>query len=138
MNYVLDSDIITALLKGNEIVKGKLDESFLLNKEIFLNGINYYEIKRGLLYTNAKNKLYAFDKLCTECKVLLFDKLDIFDKASEIYVNLKKRGLPSDDDADILIASIAIIHNLILVTNNTKHFEKIPDIKLENWLEQTN
>jgi len=134
MNYVLDTDIITALLKGNEIVKEKLDESFLLNKEIFINGINYYEIKRGLLDTNAKNKLSAFDKLCTECKVLLFDKLDIFDKASEIYVNLKKRGLRSDDDADILIASIAIIHNLILVTNNTKDFKKIPAIKLENWL----
>ncbi len=36
---------------------------------------------------------------------------------------------------DILIASSAIAHNLIMVTSNTRHFSKIKDLKIENWLE---
>ena len=37
-------------------------------------------------------------------------------------------------DADILIGSIALANKLILVTNNTKHFQRIPNLQLENWL----
>jgi tRNA(fMet)-specific endonuclease VapC len=37
-------------------------------------------------------------------------------------------------DADIMIASIAIANNLTLVTNNEKHFNRISQLKIENWL----
>jgi len=39
------------------------------------------------------------------------------------------------EDFDILIASIAYANECILVTNNPDHFERIDDIKIENWLE---
>jgi tRNA(fMet)-specific endonuclease VapC len=34
-----------------------------------------------------------------------------------------------------MIASIALAYNLTLVTNNTKHFKRIPNLCLENWIE---
>ncbi len=37
------------------------------------------------------------------------------------------------DDFDLIIASCAMAHNLTLVTNNTKHFERIDNLKLVNW-----
>ncbi len=37
------------------------------------------------------------------------------------------------DDMDLLIASSALAHNLILVTNNEKHFKRIPGLEMENW-----
>ena len=37
------------------------------------------------------------------------------------------------EDMDLLIAATAIYNDMTLVTNNTKHFEHIPDLKLENW-----
>lgn len=37
------------------------------------------------------------------------------------------------DDFDLVIASTALSHNLILVTNNTRHFQRIEGITLENW-----
>lgn len=37
------------------------------------------------------------------------------------------------DDMDLLIASTALTHNLILVTNNEKHFQRIQGLDLENW-----
>ena len=36
-------------------------------------------------------------------------------------------------DADIMIAAITIVNKLILVTNNEKHFIRIPNLNLENW-----
>jgi len=37
-------------------------------------------------------------------------------------------------DFDLLIGATAVYHELILVTNNTKHFERIQAIRLDNWM----
>ena len=49
------------------------------------------------------------------------------------YCTIRKNGIIADD-ADILIAAYCIQNNYILVTNNTKHFENIANLELENWL----
>ena len=36
-------------------------------------------------------------------------------------------------DFDLILASTAMIHNLIIVTNNEKHFGRIDGLKMENW-----
>ena len=38
------------------------------------------------------------------------------------------------DDADIIIGDTAITYDMIMVTENTKHFENLPGIMLENWI----
>ena len=35
---------------------------------------------------------------------------------------------------DLLIAAHAKANNLTLVTNNTNEFERVPDLKIENWI----
>jgi predicted nucleic acid-binding protein len=37
-------------------------------------------------------------------------------------------------DADILIAATAIVADCALVTNNERHFNRIQDLRVENWL----
>jgi len=39
------------------------------------------------------------------------------------------------DDPDLRIAAICLTHDLTLVTGNVRHFERIPGLRLENWLE---
>jgi len=36
-------------------------------------------------------------------------------------------------DFDLLIGATAVYHGLVLVTNNTKHFERMQSLQLENW-----
>ena len=36
-------------------------------------------------------------------------------------------------DMDLIIASTALTHNLVLVTNNEKHFQHVPELQVENW-----
>ena len=38
-------------------------------------------------------------------------------------------------EADLRIASIALVHNLTLITANTRHFERVPDLEVANWLD---
>jgi tRNA(fMet)-specific endonuclease VapC len=40
------------------------------------------------------------------------------------------------DDFDLLIGVTSIINNLVMVTNNTGHFERITRINLEDWTEK--
>ena len=48
-------------------------------------------------------------------------------------VRLKKSGLIIDE-FDILIGATAIANNMILVTRNIKHFERLENIKIDNWI----
>jgi tRNA(fMet)-specific endonuclease VapC len=57
----------------------------------------------------------------------------VIDIASNIYSNLRKNG-KSIGDADILIAAIVIKNDGTLVSNNTKHFIDINQLKLINWI----
>jgi tRNA(fMet)-specific endonuclease VapC len=52
----------------------------------------------------------------------------------DIKADLRKKGLLIED-MDLLIAATAREHDLTLVTNNASHFERIPDLRLENWVE---
>jgi tRNA(fMet)-specific endonuclease VapC len=55
------------------------------------------------------------------------------DKAAEIYSNLKPKG-QLIENADILIAAIALVNGLVLVTHNVSHFKRIEDLEIEDWL----
>jgi tRNA(fMet)-specific endonuclease VapC len=46
---------------------------------------------------------------------------------------LEQQGI-SVPDMDLLIASVALVHNLTLVTHNTADFQNIPNLRLEDWL----
>lgn len=132
MTYVLDTNIITAILKGNNKVKKRAQEAILEGKRIFINGISYYEIKRGLLAANATAQLRRFDLLCKKFGLMLLDTQSIFDRAAEIYANLRQKG-ELIKDADILIASVVNSRDFILVSDDTD-FNRIQGLMTENWL----
>ncbi|MER3474590.1 MAG: VapC toxin family PIN domain ribonuclease [Armatimonadota bacterium] len=132
MIYVLDTNVISAILKGNRSVKERVQQAILQGDEIGINGISYHEIKRGLLAINASKQLQIFERLCEISRTLLMDTGDIFDRAAHIYAELKKTGKPIQD-ADILIASIVLSGGFVLVSDDSD-FERINSLMLENWL----
>ena len=58
--------------------------------------------------------------------------LAVWKRATDVYAGLIATGKPAED-ADIFIASYCIINNYVLVTNNTKHFDDIKELKIINW-----
>lgn len=132
MDYLLDTNIISAMLKQNQIVLEKTRTVRRLGEKTFISTINYYEVKRGLLASQATQKLRLFEQLLQDHEILGIDEIPVLEKASAIYAELKQRGelLP---DADILIAAITQVHGLVLVTDDS-HFSRISGLRLENWV----
>ncbi len=54
--------------------------------------------------------------------------------AAVIRAELEKKGLPIGP-YDLLIAGLARSQSMTLVTNNTKEFERIDGLRLENWVQ---
>jgi tRNA(fMet)-specific endonuclease VapC len=51
----------------------------------------------------------------------------------QLKIELSSQGI-TINPMDLLIASAALSYNLTLVTNNVRHFEKIPKLRIEDWL----
>ena len=54
------------------------------------------------------------------------------DRYGTIYAHLASAGQPIGV-ADTQIAAIALVHNLTLVTHNIRHFERVPNLAIEDW-----
>ncbi|MCL2773729.1 MAG: hypothetical protein FWD71_10305 [Oscillospiraceae bacterium] len=87
---------------------------------------------------NATTQLREFTKLY-ENSVKNEMTLEIWEKSIELYVKLISDGTPIGKDgkeSDIFTAAFCIINDYILVTNNTKHFANIKELKTINWKNQ--
>ena len=129
----LDTNIISAFLKKDLRVVRRVSDYLESFDRLTINIISYYEILRGLKDLGNEEKLRKFEEFVQENEFISIGK-DAVIKAAEIYAYLKKQG-NLIEDADILMASIAIVENLVLVTNNIKHFARIESLSTENWLE---
>lgn len=127
-----DTNIITAYFKGNTKVVQKMIAYQKRFGKLKLNLLSYYELLRGYKDLGSAQKLQHFREFASRCEILGIDSA-VMEKASDIYVELKRAG-QLIEDADILIAAIAMVHHLVLVTDNVKHFRRIKGLQLENWL----
>ncbi len=80
----------------------------------------------------ARAQLRAFEQRWQALGIVMID-LAVLDKAAELYADLRRVGRLIED-ADLLIAAIALVHELTLVTNNTAHFSRIAGLQVEDWL----
>lgn len=128
--YLLDTNIISFYLKGDTSLKEKVLNNI---DSIAISIISYYEIVSGLQSINATKRVDEFEKFCELIDIVNLDKRSIL-ASCKIYSALKKSG-NLIDDIDILIAGIAKSNNLVMVTDNTQHFERIEGLKVENWKE---
>jgi tRNA(fMet)-specific endonuclease VapC len=58
----------------------------------------------------------------------------VLDIASTVKLNMQQQGKVISDD-DLFVAAYCIRHNLPLVTNNTRHFIHVENLKIQNWAE---
>lgn len=127
--YLLDTNICIYFIKGLFDLKLKFEE--VGPENCFISEITLAELKFGVENSQAKKKNHqALENFLSGVQVMpIFPALDIY--ASE-KARLQKSG-EVIDDFDLLIGATAVSFDLIMVTNNTNHFERIKDIKLENW-----
>jgi len=129
---LLDTDMLSYYLKGNPAVQLNTLKYLVQHEMLNISIITYYEVLSGLSYKKADKQISNFKRFAEKCNIINISN-EIVEKGAEIYGALRRKGV-TIGNSDILIAATAIHHDLILVTNNQKHYLPIDDLKLDNWL----
>lgn len=127
--YLLDTNICIFFFKGRYEIDKKIESAGLEN--CFISEITLAELKFGSENSgNPAKHRKIVNEFQRNFQILpIFNCLDIYAKEK---TRLRKQGTPIDE-FDLLIGATAIENDLVLVTNNTKHFVRLDSIKLEDW-----
>jgi predicted nucleic acid-binding protein len=129
--FVLDSNIISRILRRDVRVTSRLIDTAKTNARVYLCPVVYYEVRRGLLERGARRQLGEFDALAS---TLIWEDFEhpMWEGAATTWADCRRRGRPRDD-ADLLIAEYARHLQATLVTSNTGDFEDL-GVRLANWV----
>jgi tRNA(fMet)-specific endonuclease VapC len=135
MNRVLvDTDILSYFFKGDTIVVQNFNNYLRHFDLIEISLITYYEIISGLMAKDSLKQLEIFYDFVKGNLIVPMTE-DSAKISSELYSFLRKTG-NTIDDIDLFIAGIAIENEMVLATNNEKHFGRIPKLSIQNWKNQ--
>ncbi len=134
MNLFLDTDICVYALRGKypEVQKRI---AALPPERIKIPVIVKAELLTGALCSHkAEQACSVVEKFLGPFEIISFD--DVCSVIySQIRFDLEKKG-QSIGPNDLLIAATALAHRGILITHNTKEFNRIADLKLQDWIDK--
>ena len=130
MHFLIDTNILIYRLKN----LGNVNDNFLKykDKQMSVSVISYGELIFGAMKSKSVEKNLETVNDIKSIFPIIDINCDIMKTFGEIKAYIQKIGKPVDD-MDLLISATAISNGMTLVTHNTKHFENIPNLKLEDW-----
>ena len=132
--YLFDTDIITNVFKKEPfaLLLHRLAET--PRKEQHISTVTVAEIVYGAWKSGrARHHLENLEKiLLPSVNILPFDTTAAY-VCGGLRARLERNGTPLAL-ADLEIAAIAMANNLTLVTGNVRHFSRVEDLRVENWL----
>ena len=135
--YLLDTDILSNLLKRAASTALIARLASVPPERQFTSSITLGELFYGAhrLGTRANLLLERLDRtLLPNLSTLPFDEAAAR-RYGEVRADLERQGMPLGD-ADLRIGSIALARNLTVVTGILRHFQRIPGLTVENWLQE--
>jgi tRNA(fMet)-specific endonuclease VapC len=130
--YLLDTNICIYAIKNKPItVLERIKENSRFG--IYISSLTIAELEYGIENSNrVEENRVSLIKFISIFNILSFDDSDAI-LYGKLKAKLKKEG-NIIGPIDMLLAAQALSKDLILVTNNTKEFERIENLKLENWV----
>ena len=131
MTYLLDTNVCIRYLNGRSqsifrriqsIKPSEIAVCSIVKMELFYGALRSQNPQKALKNQQqflAQYHSYPFDDLASA-------------QVGEIRATLANLGTPIGS-YDLMIASIAIVNDLILVTHNVKEYERVPDLNFEDW-----
>ncbi len=127
--YLIDTDTLVFLSRGKFCIQDKMNQVGLAN--CLLPEISLAELYLGIYKGRGQESFVSF--LEENFKVLpISSSLRTFAKTRAY---LEQNGIRLED-LDIFIAAIALDMDYTLVTHNTRHFSRIPGLKIEDWVQE--
>lgn len=139
--FVLDTDHVSILQRAESDaaieLRDRLDASSI---QVVTSIVSAQEQVRGRLSVLKRNRDVRADIYSYERLKELFDfyanwiLLPWNEAACDAFEDLKQQRIRVST-MDLKIASIAIANDAVLLTRNTRDFERVPDLEFENWLD---
>ena len=130
MQYLLDTNICVFILRQKFGVGERMLQAGVSN--CFISELTYAELLYGAECSDnpEKNKTLISRFLSRIRVVPIKDAIPLFAKEK---ARLRKDGTLVED-FDLLIGTTAVKEGLTMVTENTRHFQNIDGIQLDNWV----
>lgn len=130
MNYLLDTSVVVGYLR-DKAGKRQLMKDLFVKGDLRVSLVTYGELEYGAVksrnYNEEKLKISGcFDDLEVEVLILTKETMGLFAKVKS---GLERKG-ETLDDFDLLIGATAMENELVLVTDNEKHFARFPGLKV--------
>lgn len=127
----LDTDLLVGILRGSgdtRKIMERLDEEGVQ----FTTSINVFELFVGAFLSRKRDtNLRSVESLLAKLSIIELDA-ETAKLAGLVAARLKQRGV-GIDFRDVLIAAIALSHDLTIITRNVRHFSRIEGLKVQVW-----
>ena len=128
--YMLDTVTVSFALRGHGGVAARLLEH--RPSQLCISAITVTELRYGAAVRKSRKLLRLIDTFVESVPVAPFD-VAAANRFGSLAATLAGRGTQIGA-YDTLIGAHALALGLVLVTNNTKHFQKVSGLKTENWV----
>lgn len=132
--YMLDTNICSFIMREQPETLLKVLQGHVENKDrLVISAITYSELRFGAIGKKASPRhVVIVDQFMERIDgVLPWDRASV-DATTIIRQYLTAQGIPIGSN-DAAIAGNAIAAGCVLVTNNVREFESVPELKIEDW-----
>lgn len=127
--YMMDTDTVSFALRGQgQVATRILDRR---PSELCISSITLAELRYGADMRRSPRLHRLIETFTGAVAVVDFDRVAAA-RFGAVATALARQGRPIGG-FDTLIAAHALALELVLVTNNTRHFERVAGLKTENW-----
>jgi len=119
--YVINSRPASVLARFKQVQLG----------DIAISSVTAAELAFGVAKSGSARNRQALEMFLATLEILPFDESAIW-HYGDLRADLERRGQPIGS-LDTMIAAHALSTHTILVTNDTREFERVPNLRLENW-----
>jgi predicted nucleic acid-binding protein len=134
--YLFDTDILSNLVRRSPSATLISRIAATAVEQQFSSSITVGE----LIYGAHRNRnrttalLQRIEEILSRDLIILPFDSSAARRYGELRADLETRGV-TIGDSDTRIAAIALHKDLTIVTGNTRHFKRVPNLRVENWLD---
>ncbi len=130
--YLIDTNILIYAYRNLGQCRQRLDAHE--DSKVHICAINIAEIEYGIAKSSRPEGLKKFLNQTQHRYALKSMNVAAAQYAGQVRSKLERIGQPIGS-YDLLIAGIALAHNLTIVTRNSREFERVDGLRIENWYE---
>ena len=132
--YLLDTNIVSYFLRrSSPALEARMSDA-LKQQTVGISAMTRAELRFGQAAMKPEDRRRSLiDHFLSRLPNIAWTS-----QAADVYGDIKavhKRAGTPIGELDTQIAAHAFAENLILVTHNTRHFEKVPGLKIEDWMD---